>query len=311
MKKIPIVFAFDNNIVEPACICIFSLLKNAKDDTFYNIYILHSKSVSLKKDKLDKIPTIFSNCSIEYRIVDDTFDSAYEVRGVTKATYYRLMIPSILPDHKKVIYSDVDIIFRMDLADLYNQDISSYYLAATLDLGLNQEIKYLNSVPGLEAGKYIQAGFLVLNLEKMRQDNIEQVFKELAKHKYKYQDQDILNITCKGHIKFLKPKYNLNDCAIINMLWHKDRLPNTITENDVNSALTTGNIHYSGAKPWNKYSMSFDIWWEYYRKSPFFDENHYHKFFFDKTMLLESLSLWKRIKILIRYFVFGRYKGIC
>ena len=55
-------------------------------------------------------------------------------------------------------------------------------------------------------------------------------------------------------------------------------------------------------------SLSYD-YGEYYRKSPFYDEQFYFKFFFDKTMLLESLTLWKRIKILIRYFVYGRYKG--
>lgn len=40
MKTVPIAFAFDNNLVFPACVCLSSLLMNAKDDTFYDIFIL-------------------------------------------------------------------------------------------------------------------------------------------------------------------------------------------------------------------------------------------------------------------------------
>ena len=37
MKKVPIVFAFDENLILPAEICICSLLENAKASTFYDI----------------------------------------------------------------------------------------------------------------------------------------------------------------------------------------------------------------------------------------------------------------------------------
>ena len=40
MNIVPIVFAFDSNLLYPAHICISSLLMSAKSDTFYDIYIL-------------------------------------------------------------------------------------------------------------------------------------------------------------------------------------------------------------------------------------------------------------------------------
>ena len=309
MNHIPIVFAFDNNIIQAACVCISSLMMNANNDTFYDIFILHAKDVNLNKDELNKITTHYKNCKIQYRVVGDKFDNAFEIRHVTKATYYRLLIPNLITEYDKVIYSDVDIIFQMDLANVYNEDISDYYLAATLDLGLNNKKEYIDSVDGLEAGKYIQAGFAIFNLKKMREDNMAPRFLNLAKKNYTYQDQDVLNIACKDKIKYLPPCYNVNDCALIYMNWHPELLPKSISAQDCDYARKTGNIHYSGYKPWQRYSIGFDIWWEYYRKSPFYDEQFYFKFFFDKTMLLESLTLWKRIKILIRYFVYGRYKG--
>ena len=52
MNVVPIVFAFDNNLILPACVCISSLMMNAKEDTFYDIFILHSIHVVLKKEVL-------------------------------------------------------------------------------------------------------------------------------------------------------------------------------------------------------------------------------------------------------------------
>lgn len=308
-RIIPIVFAFDNNIIMPACICISSLLMNAKPDTFYEIFILHSSKEPIKRDELDKIPAEYNNCTIKYIGVGASFDSAYEVRGVTKATYYRLLVPEILKEYDKVIYSDVDIIFRLDLAEVYNEDYSDYYLGASLDLGLNQEAKHLESI-GVRSGEYLQAGFAILNLKKMREDNMVELFKALGENKFTYQDQDILNIACKGKIKYLPPCYNVNDCSFIQIYYHPETLPGQFSQLEYEFATKNGNIHYSGTKPWKKNSIALDVWWEYYRKSIFFDERFYFKYFFDSTMILDSLTLWKRLKIVVRYFVFGMYKGL-
>ncbi len=308
MNVVPIAFAFDNNIITAACVCLSSLMMNASEETFYDIFVLHSKKEDLKKGNLNKILQVYPNCQIHYIKVDDSFDSAYEVRHVTKATYYRLILPELINKYDKIIYSDVDIVFRMDLWDVYRQDLTGYYLAATYDLGLNQNIKYLKSL-GLEKWQYFQAGFIVMNLKELREDLMVDKFKAFSQSNYRYQDQDIINISCRGRIKLLAPCYNVNDCALIYIYWHRDMLPETITENDFNYAAANGNLHYSGYKPWNRYSIGFDIWWEYYRKSPIYDEKAYFKFFFNKTMLLDSLTLWKRIKILLRFFIHGRYKG--
>lgn len=137
MNTVPIAFAFDNNLVMPACVCISSLLMSAKPDTFYDIFILHSPKEELTKEKLDLLPHYYSNCRLQYRKVDATFDDAFEIRGITTPTYYRLLIPDLIPEYDKVIYSDVDVIFRMDLSQLYQSDLAGYLLAATKDLGLN------------------------------------------------------------------------------------------------------------------------------------------------------------------------------
>lgn len=181
MKTVPIAFAFDNNLVLPACICISSLLMNAKEETFYDIFILYSSKINLHKEQLDELPKYFNRCRIQYRVVDNTFDQAFEIRGITAATYYRLLIPELIPEYDKVIYADVDIIFRMDLSELYNTEIGENYIAATRELGMNlmeDGQKHIHSLPALSVGNYIQAGFIIMNTKAILKNNIHILFKE-------------------------------------------------------------------------------------------------------------------------------------
>ena len=175
MNIVPIVFAFDNNLILPACICISSLMMNAKEDTFYDIFILHSSSIMLNREELDRIPEYYKNCRIQYRQVGNTFDSAFEVRGITTSTYYRLLIPELVPEYGKIIYSDVDVIFRSDLSEIYlNVDLDNCYVAGVNALAqlVPEYKKYYIEKLYLDPEKIIYAGNLIINSEKIRKDKI-------------------------------------------------------------------------------------------------------------------------------------------
>ena len=309
MNTIPIAFAFDNNLCFPACICISSLLMNANENTFYDIFILHSEKANLDTTQLDTITSYYKNCNIQYRTVDNSFDNAFEIRGITTAAYYRLLIPELITEYNKIIYADVDIIFRMDLSELYNIDINNYYMAATLDLGLNlgeDGNKYINSRSDLTLGNYIQSGFIVMNSKAIREKQIVEQFKKVAHQKLKYQDQDTLNIVCRNHIYYLSLEYNMTDYSYYYAINEESKLSALFNRKIIEKAILTGNIHYNGHKPWIKYCVNFDIWWEYYRKSPFFNSKQYFDFYYNKLEELDKLPLLKRIKILIRYFIVGK-----
>lgn len=309
MNTIPIAFAFDNNLIMPACICISSLMMNAHADTFYDIFILYSSKSELDHNLLDRIPKYYPNCRIQYREVDSTFDRAFEVRGVTTPTYYRLLISELVPEYDKILYADVDIIFRLDLTEVYNTNMGNNYLAGTYDLGMNlgkDGQKYIASMPELSQGDYLQAGFILLNSKMINKDGLVDKFKKESKRKLKFQDQDILNIVCKGKKIALPWKYNMTDYSFYFLMNNSKSLTSKYANSNIEEAKFCGNLHFNGHKPWKKYSVNFDIWWEYYRKSPFFDEKFYFDFFYSRLNELDQLSLWKRIKILIRYFAYGK-----
>lgn len=307
-KTIPIVFAFDNNLILPACVCLSSLLMNANENTFYDIFILHSSKVNLRRAELNTIIEYYGNCRIQYRIVDDTFDEAFEIRGITASTYYRLMIPELIPEYGKILYSDVDVIFRTDLSDFYDIDITNYYVAGVNSLShlSKSTSQYYQTEVLIDSRNIIYAGNILINSSLMLKDNIVLRFKEHVYKKYRFQDLDILNIVCQGKVKYLPPcfclttdisKYSSKCISMITNIWTKD---------EIQYALDKGIVHYNGQKPWRGYCINFDIWWEYYRKSPFFNQEFYYDFFYYKLNEYDMLPFWKRLKILIRYFVYGR-----
>lgn len=308
MNTIPIAFAFDNNLVMPACVCLSSLMMNAKPDTFYDIFILHSEKENLRKEELNQLPKHYPNCRIQYRTVGNLFDNAFEIRGITTPAYYRLLIPELIPEYDKIIYSDVDVIFRNDLSEIYhNTDLSDSYLGGVDSLSALQPhlCKYYTKL-GITADGIIYSGNLIINSAKIIADNILERFKLLAQNNYIYQDMDVLNLVCRGKIKYMPMEFclttYLNDYAVHN----KSVLLPHWNDAQIDNAMTRGIVHYNGQKPWKGFCPNFDIWWEYYRKSPYFDEKFYFEFFNSKLNELDQLSLWKRIKILARYFIHGR-----
>ena len=70
---------------------------------------------------------------------------------------------------------------------------------------------------------------------------------------------------------------------------------------ELDHAMKSGIVHYNGAKPWNGPCLNMDIWWDYYRRSPFFDEAFCYDFWNTRRNLLVKMPLLKRVKLLLRY----------
>ena len=310
-RVVPIVFSFDNNLILPASVCIYSLLVNANKDTFYDIFILHSQKVTLQKEQLNVLEQLYSNnCRIQYHMVGDTFDKSFEIRGITAATYYRLLIPEVVTEYDKILYSDVDVIFQSDLSAIYEStNLEGCYVAGVNSLShlIKDHDSYYRSM-SLDSAKTIYAGNIILNSKKLLEDKVVDEFKQHAAKQYRFQDMDVLNIVCAGKIKYLPPSFCYTTYFAELKQKQRNNLLDIWSSQEIEESFPSGIIHYNGQKPWKGYCLNFDIWWEYYRKSPFFDEHFYFQFFHGKMNELDLLPLWKRVKILIRYFVFGRKK---
>lgn len=276
MNIVPIVFAFDEKLVMPAGVCITSLLENALPDTFYDIYIIHETGLDLSSTLLTALPQVYENCKITFREITNEFSNAFEIRGITTPAYFRLLIPEVIPEYDKIMYSDVDVIFRDDLLELYNEDLGDYYFAGVrVVLDLRPEVmKYVTATLGLNPQEgYFYSGNLILNSKKIREDNKIAEFRELARNKYIYQDMDVLNLACKGKIKTISPYFCLTNFVYNFLIKNRAYFQAQYTEDDIERILTRGVVHFNGEKPWKGWCVNQDIWWAYYRKSLFFSED--------------------------------------
>lgn len=309
MKVIPIAFAFDSRLDMPACICIYSLLANANTDTFYDIYILRPQSDKTEVEGLGRLQVAFHNHHILYRTVDNCFKSAFEIRGITNVTYFRLLIPELIPECDKIIYSDVDVIFRSDLSQIYeNTDMTAYYIAGVNSLSHlhHDRNRYYRDKIKIDPKGVVYAGNIIINSAKIRKEHLVKRFVEHVWNNYQFQDLDVLNIVCKGAIKQLPPAFCVTTDVSELKIYNRKALLEIWSEEELQQVIRYGTVHYNGIKPWAGVCINSDIWWEYYRKSPFFDEKFYFDFFNIALNQLDLLPLWKRVKILARYFVYGK-----
>lgn len=280
MRKVPVVFAIDKNVVIPCGVTITSLLMNAKEDTCYDVFILCDE---IHLGALDRkvLTDAFKDEERGTITFVDVGDAFRETEGmtsghITKATYYRLAIPTVFPQFDKVIYADIDMIFQQDLSELYESSLQNDELvAAVLDLAIDDKFHFRSNLPsrvGKSEKDYFNAGFLVMNLKLMREEGIVDAFHEHAKIKYEQNDQDILNIVCNGRVQILPSLYNFQLNHFSNYMWGRKKV-----DISFKGLFQKATLHYTWkTKPWNSLEcVSYDTWWHYYKMSPFYDDRFY------------------------------------
>lgn len=296
MNKIPIVMATDDNYAFQTGVAISSIIKNKKKDTEYEFFILENgKLADQSKEKIQN--TFGRDVDIHFLYVDEKkFREAYTAIYISVATYYRFLIMDLLPQYDKCIYLDVDLLVLFDLNAVYELNIEDYYLASVLDCGIqyyNEKYKsYLLEMDISSDKEYFNAGFLVMNLKKMRQDNLKNKLMEYVGHPFKMMDQDILNKCCRGYVKYLPLKYNL----FAGYYQHEYCLKNkAYSEQEIREAQESpAIIHYASSyKPW--INVAYDkngIWWEYARK---FQNDENTDDLYNKAKLKQKECMWKNI----------------
>lgn len=261
---IPIVYASDENFLWQTYISIFSVLANRKKEFKISFFILVPEDCVPKK--YDEGWT-FSDYSIEYRFVSPLYfrDVTMVLQNITKPTYFRLLIPTLLPEYDRCIYLDGDTLCCKDIYELYKIEMDDFLLAAGMGANLPFDPSYWEEVLGISSAvHYINAGVLIMNLRQMRIENKVEEFLTCSQRRLPCQDQDVLNICCYNRIKILPLKYNIYSNAFNMPI---ELLLSRFEDEEIQEALSNPVIiHYPGefAKPWNNlYCVKGEAWWKY------------------------------------------------
>lgn len=241
LNVIPVCFASDNNYFMPLYVAIYSLLKNKNINDFYKINVIDGGIAENNKQMLIHLMKKF-NAEIKFVKIDvNRFQQCpiEEHQHISLATYYRYLLPSLFPEYDKIIYLDCDLIVRCSLCDLFKTNIENNYIGGVIDIIYKENTERLN----LE--KYVNAGVLLINLKKWRQENIEQQLFDYTINNRKnivWWDQDVLNVVLQNGIIYIDKKWNLQTTPYCIDTDYKKYL-----KQNSNTAI----IHYvSNDKPW-------------------------------------------------------------
>ena len=288
MSNISVVFSFDENYVMPTLVAALSLLDSSLKEGKggrYSLFFLTEKALAPSvMNEYEKYLVSYSNCSfVKFVVANGTQKDAFESRHLTRATYLRLEIPELI-DLDKVIYSDIDVLFLSGLESLWDVCVDDVYLAATLDVGLNQKDKfnrrriqfdYWQEYYNDRLGSYYQAGILLMNLKLMRETEIVKTWRRLSREKFNYHDMDIINITCYPKIRKLSSRYNVIPGFFVENSYEKGANEGFLDGLEVREVHERPvMVHYAGeAKPWKHPSVPGSCeYWEFLRKFPDLEE---------------------------------------
>ena len=264
LQEIPVCFATDDNYVPFLAIAITSLLDNASKNNFYRIFVL---TTSLKQENIDSIlKHQTENSSIEFislaRELDKIKDMFHLRDYYSKETYYRIFIPNLFPQYNKVLYLDCDITVLGDISQLYNTQIHGYYVGAAVEEVMQKyEVfgNYVEQADGINRKDYFNAGILLINCRRWRNNLIAERFVDLL-NRYKFrvvQDEDYLNVLCNGNVKR------------ISLGWNKTSFKNEDFE-DKDLKIIHWKIIW---RPWKYKNVLYEeYFWKYAKMTNFYDK---------------------------------------
>ena len=199
MDTIPVVLAADNNYRYPLMVTLLSSLMNAKKNTKYQFIILVSDQFDMESMELiNKLLKQYDMPEAAFYNMQDNYQNIeMQIKHISYATFYRLQLPELLKEVEKCIYLDVDVVVKKDLKEFFDIELGDNYIAGVKAAGYYYpEEKKTATISLLEIDKldqYINAGVLLINLKKMREDKLTETFEKLLEKNFPSQDQDILN----------------------------------------------------------------------------------------------------------------------
>ena len=257
-----VVFASNEKGVLPLSLALWSLLKKAADNTVYDVRVLCD---GVKSESQERLIEIGKNISSRHRvsfidmepILNERVKDEYALY-LARSAWSRIFVPELMPEVKRALYVDIDILFCDDCSELFTLDMQGAAVGCVYE-NPSAEGSFFNEpfdIP-VEYPGYFNSGVLLMDLDIFRRDGLSDlVMQTAAKYsdKLKAQDQDALNAALYDRCFRLHPRWNWNDgntrrfskCKPSARLWRAFE-PKEVVE----ASLFPGILHFIGPhKPW-------------------------------------------------------------
>jgi lipopolysaccharide biosynthesis glycosyltransferase len=290
--EINIAFAADRAYLPHVAAMLASLLTHADKTRRLNLFFLHSDVPDLDREMLREVLLMHPDVHLHEINAGGAFEESYRSasRAPSNTTYNRFLLFDLLPDLKRLLYVDVDMIFCGDVAEIYDTEIGTAPVAAvpdfimtrtltgktpTIDPDVSDLYQYHRDRLGLSDDQietYFNAGLLLFNFTVL---DVKATGKELVKMaregRYLFRDQDILNAYFKGQVHCLDPRFNVFNTVISGF----SRVPKGNRAAALAARHDPVVIHYAAGdyKPWNGKPVPMAAaYWQALSHTPFFSE---------------------------------------
>ncbi len=311
MNCVPIVFSFNKNFLLHFLVALQSIVECREDDSLYEIFVFHN---DLDSNDIQRIKN-FCRCGyFKFKFSkienDDLKILNIPDRFGEYSYYYRLLIPFLIPEKNKVLYSDVDVIFKKDPIHMLNFNIKDSPLGV---IQFNQPKYFTQSVDF--NNKYFASGNLIINIKEIKKyiSNYREGISKISlthKDNFIFHDQDILNLLFYDKVTYLP----LNFCVTAKLykgtydidFYKKDgRCYSNYDKKDILDAIENPYIiHYTGKKPDQMpiYDKTNTDWLHLCIKGQFLDLLFHNYLLFKSKNLIDynALSIQKKAKLFIK-----------
>ncbi len=276
-EPLVLVFGSDDNDAMSLAVALYSALVHLQRSCPLYLCIIDGGISHLSRRRLHRVVDAnHSNVELQWLTPNISALSDLKIGGhITAATYYRLLIPDVIPERfNRAIYLDCDIQVEANLAKLCEENLDGHALLAVRDF----LIPYVSSPGGLtnyqELGfrpetPYFNAGVLVMNLKRWRAEVLsEKVFRYLRQYKgaLNFLSQEGLNAVLAGDWGMLDPKWNVASSILSYERWGESDFKEEI-EAVRDDLLRNPYIHHfiGPNKPWQlNCEHPAKLQWRYY-----------------------------------------------
>ncbi len=192
----------DANYMDFTRVAINSAKETKCPESKYNFYVMTldvsaSDEAALKALASENVSvTVLPQKEADLFYIRDTH--------VSKTSLLKYYIGEALPNLDKVLYVDSDILVLHDLNKLYQTDITGKYLAAVKDPSWFFENAHVVELGLEERGYYFNAGVMLMNLKKIRDDNLLAKLEDYTNNNFRtYMDQDAFNVVVGNDVAVL------------------------------------------------------------------------------------------------------------
>lgn len=286
---ISVVIASDNNYVPHLGALIVSIFDNIAMGAVVDLLVLDGGITAANQAMLKRL--IPKESSLHFIPMRDEFTAYFTHMHFSRATFYRLILDTILTSRDKIIYIDCDTIVLGDLLELWEVDMEGRPVAAVHDYimehfcenrvlsadftGSMPARTYLQKYVGIppeRCGDYFQAGLLIMNLRRIRELGLSRRMTDsLLSRKYWFLDQDVLNKYFCGSQISLPAEWNFVNCT--------DDITSSLDRRRVRELEEARDnpkmIHYAGyeAKPWvNRDAYMGEYYFYYLRRTHWYEQ---------------------------------------